>query len=110
MGDVVGSPGWWQQLLDLFASMFGRAPSGRATPGRPTGRRRTTRAESDAPLVPMAGTPVLVGPPLPCDLFLLTGTDLVPLFRAGPTDPLLFFQRRGVGTEHDVELDRKSVV
>lgn len=97
--EVVGSPAWWQQLLDLFASMFGR------TPARATARRRvaTRAADGDAPLRPMLGTPVFVGPPLPCDLFLLTGTALVPLFSAGPTDPLAFFQRRGVGEEHDVE-------
>lgn len=98
---VVGSPAWWQQLLDLFASMFGRTASTR--PATPRRRAAAGRAESDAPLRPMAGTPVLVGPPLPCDLFLLTGTALVPLFSAGPTDPLAFFQRRDVPEEHDIE-------
>ena len=47
--------------------------------------------------------PVPVGPALPCDLLLLTGTAAIPLFPSGPTDPLCFFQRRDVPEEHDVE-------
>lgn len=87
---------WWDRLLALFAALFGGGE--RQGPRRP----RRTR-EAAAPLAPLNGTPVLIGPPLLADLFILTGTGPIPLFAAGPTDPLLFFQRRGVPEEHDVE-------
>lgn len=95
---------WWEQLLELLATLFGnssRAPMGAANGRRP--RRAAGRAAPEVTLHAADVAPVPVGPGPSCDLFLLTGTAAIPLFQSGPTDPLAFFQRRRVPEDHEVE-------
>jgi hypothetical protein len=91
-------PRWWERLLALLAALLG-------SPREPRPRRLALRHErkEEALLDASRVEPVAVGPALPCDLLILTGAAAIPLFPAGPTDPLCFFQRRGVPEEHDVE-------
>lgn len=95
--DDVRDAAWWERLLALLAALFGPPASGAPRP-------RRARERKEEPLLDAATVaPVPVGPTLPCDLAILTGAAAIPLFPAGPTDPLRFFQRRGVPEEHDVE-------
>lgn len=93
------APTWWEQLLELLASLFAPAREHPA-PARP---RRAVRAAPEPLLRATEVAPVPLVPGPSCDLFLLTGTAAIPLFASGPTDPLAFFQRRGVPEDHDVE-------
>lgn len=94
---------WWEQLLELLASLFAPAKATASpAPGRRP-RRVPGRVGPEATLNAADVAPVPVSPGPSCDLFLLTGTAAIPLFQSGPTDPLAFFQRRGVPEEHEVE-------
>jgi hypothetical protein len=92
---------WWSRLMALLAELFGGQTGGAAPRRRRPAPYALGRGATAPPEVDL--TPVPVGAPLKRDLLLLTGTTAVPLFPAGPLDPLQFFQRRGVEEEHDVE-------
>ncbi len=99
------TPAWWEQLLELLASLFGPTTRGAGPARRPRRGALRLGAHEPAEALLHAGdvTPVPAGPGPSCDLFLLTGTAAIPLFQAGPVDPLAFFQRRGVPEDHDIE-------